>query len=870
MVRQYSICMIFFREFSSCHSISIYFRKLQEQHLTTNLRIGLLNIKKYIFTTLAIVICFALDAQPVKKFSGQNYTVNEGLLVNKVVDIAEDNNGFIWISTGAGLQSFDGSKLETIIPQPGLPETNHPLFFKLKDGSIWLSYYHGISAYNSVTNKFKVVYKNQEKTLKQLSEHSEISPLRPVIEEGSVVWCWSAFNEQFVAINKFTFKVTDSFRLSGISVIEQNFRTSPNGILLFNSNKGLAEVDFKTKKLLHLYPVPGINNTIYNFTSYKNNILSLTKKGIHKTDVASRITKLLSHYPLGINPGNVSLDYLYDNLFVAGINSELFVINADTGEFLYRMVNQQNEPFVTPGYINFCMMDRFNHLWVVSMVEGLKKINFNKLQIKYYGVTDLQKNFSRCIYPDKKANLIITGSLFNGISVFDTTGQLLMQYNIPPYAATAEVNCILKIALYKYLIFLDSKYSVYLLDAKKWKLSPVSQNNARRYYPLKFLGDTAALLWHSEGLTKVSYLNNAIRFEPLLTNKFSLCGLLDKNDQLWLGAAGRFSILKGKSFEDETVYYLKQNIVTKCFFQDKIGFVWLGTEGGLYKLNPHTGAIVHIYKKADGLADETIYSVMADDNNNIWCSTNKGISCIYTDGKIINIYASDGLQHNEFNTNSSAKSEDGELFFGGINGVNSFYPDKIKDIKKEPNVLITNIKVLDADWNADTAAWHIHRMELSYTQNIVSFDFTALGWYNPEVYNYQYRMIGIDKGWVNAGNRGYTRYALPPGEYTFEYTALNNFDKNPKHVKYISIIITPPFWQTGWFIILMAAGALFILISAVRFYSNKKYRKKLREIEIQKTLQKERERISRDLHDNIGAYATVLMANTEQLKSRFP
>ncbi|HEX8334393.1 MAG TPA: two-component regulator propeller domain-containing protein [Segetibacter sp.] len=844
------------------------------------LKTDFLHIKARRFPLLILLLlCGDVTAQAVKEFSSQSYTVNEGLLVNKVVDIVEDNSGFIWLSSGAGLQRFNGQNFETIEPQKGLPQNNHTRFFKLKDGTIWLSYNQGISSYNSITNKFQTVLKNADKDLKQLSHGSVYGgyPQMPVIEIGNLVWCRSVFTQGFIGINKSNYAVSDTFNLpKNLIPRDENYKKSPTGTIFFNSNKGFAEVDFKNKKVQHLYRFPDAANIIFNFYPLTNNkLLLLTSKGMFMADVATGVTEFLSHYPPSLDPkkvSNISLNHLYQNLFVAGIGNELYVLDAESGKFLYRMVNQQGKPFVSPwGYINSCMMDDFNHLWVVSQVEGLKKINFTQLQIKYYGVADMQKNVTRCIYADKAANLVITGTLFNGISVFDTAGHLIKQFSLklPPHRPFAQVNSILKIAPFKYLIFVPSEYSVYLLDAVKWNLTPVSKTPEIAYYStIQPIADNVALLLHTSGLMKVNHRNQKTVFEPLLSNRSFLCAWLDTKQQLWAGATGKYSILKGKNFEEETVVHLKENLITRCFLQDKAGFMWMGTEAGLYKLNANTGAVLRIYKKTDGLADETIYSLLADEANNIWFSTNKGISCLTADDNVVNIYASDGLQGSEFNGNSAAKSEDGELFFGGLNGVNSFDPGILTSIEKKPKIVMSNIKVMEEDWRGDTASWNLTRIKLPYTQNVISFSFIAKGWYNPDVYNYQYKMIGIDKDWVNAGNTGNARYILPPGKYTFEYTASSRFNKDISYKKFIYIVITPPFWQTGLFKAFAVLSLAVLLIALVRIYDKQKFKKQLLKLEIQQTVQQERQRISRDLHDNIGAHTTALIASVEQLHKK--
>ncbi len=824
--------------------------------------------KRFIVALVFVCVQCTLQAQPLKQFSSHTFSVNEGLLANRIVDIAEDNAGFVWVSFGAGLQRFNGNEFEAVLPQQGLPETNHPHFFKLHNGNLWLSYHSGISAYNSITNKFEVIYETPERDLKNmhLPEPYQVSPVMPVLETANAVWCWSTPQHQFIAIDKSTHKVAGTFNITGKLPGVKYFKRSSSGTLLVSFDQGIAEIDFTTKKIVHLYHIPGIIKLVYDFFSLKKDTLLLaTNKGIFKAGLTSGSTELLSRYPANVDTTGIaciSTCYLYNNLFAIAVNNQLYIFNANSGKFLYRMVNRQNQNFFDLGYITFCMPDRFNNLWLLSF-SGLRKINFETPNIKYYGVPDVRKNFSRVIFPDKKANLVITGSLFNQLSVFDTSGHLLKQFTIRPSTAAQEVSCILKVAQNKYLVFADGKYSVYLLNTATMRLLPLYTGLETSYYPLKVMGDTAAILSQPKAVVEAFYSPQKIRFRPLV-NTTVLCALLDDKGQLWIGGAGKYSLMKGRNFSDKSVFYLKENVVTKCFFQDSDGDVWLGTEEGLYKINSVNGAVMRVYRKKDGLADESIYSVQEDDNKNIWCSTNKGISCIYKNGRIINLYASDGLQGNEFNTNVSAKASDGELFFGGTNGVNSFYPGQIKIPGENPLVLLQRINVMDAAWRTDTAAWCIHRIKLPYSQNVISFDFIALGRYEPEVYNYRYKMKGIDHNWVNAGRTGHARYALPPGKYTFEYAA-GVAGESTNSIKYITVIITPLFWQTVWFKIVVIVAAAAMLWAIMYLYNKRRYQRKLQQLKMQQSIQRERQRISRDLHDNVGAYTTALAAGAEEL-----
>ena len=833
-------------------------------------------MKKKSLTTFVLVcslIIYFRDvaiAQPQKKFSSKNFTVDEGLLVNRIVDLAEDQNGFIWISSGAGLQRFDGSNFITIAPQAGLPETNHPHFFKLDDGTIWLSYYSGISSYSPASNKFRVIFKNRIDKKQGEPFQYETSPTQPLLELNKVVWCWSIFSQKFIAIDKKSFLIVDSLQLKDIRIF-QSFKTDGDSNVFFLSDKGCIQLNLQTKKIEKIIGTKK-NITVFNFCPYKTSILWLTNKGLYKTNADGKLMLLSSYPPLihSIHIDQGSLHYLYNNLFAVTINDQVYIVNGDTGEFLYNMVDRQNNPLAGLGYINKCLMDHFHHLWIVTLVHGLVKVNFDKNIIKYYGESNVFSNFTRCIYPDKKNNLIIAGKLYNQVAVYDTNQQLIKQFDLPPKTAAKQVSCILKVGFKKYLLFLPSNYSAYLLDANKWTLNPVPNKSEVDYYTtVQQLSDSSAYLFTSSSIDKIYFTKGKIEISTLRRHASWLCGMFDANtNKYWAGGTGRYFVLSGNDFQNKEIYYLKENVITKCLHRDNSGLLWMGTEHGLYKIDEHTGNILRIYSKKDGLADENIYSVISDDDDNIWFSTNRGISCLTAGEKILNIYASDGLQGSEYNGNSCAKAEDGELFFGGINGFNSFSPNLLKAVAKNPEIILSSLNVMDKEWRTDTALWNVQTIKLPYDNNIISFSFTALGWYDPGMYNYQYKMTGIDKNWVNAGNKGYARYALQPGTYTFEYTAGSQFEKNASRKKFIRIIITTPFWQSLWFKILAALLSFLAIAAIVRMYDQQKYKRRLQEIKLQQIVQMERQRISRDLHDNIGAYTTVLIAGAEQIKER--
>jgi signal transduction histidine kinase/ligand-binding sensor domain-containing protein len=820
------------------------------------------------FILQALLICASnfysgAYAQSLKKFSSTSYGVREGLLSGHVLDVAEDGNGFLWISTGVGLQRFDGKTFQVIPSQPGLPQTTHLSFFKLKNGNIWLNDENGIYVYDASADKFKQVIGFSKKKLP--------APLIPLLETSRGVWCRDALQKKFVCIDELTGRIVDTLNIPDNMQPAYSTYTRGYGNTLLYHAAGflLVEIDFRIKKIMYAYKLksPGQDFSTCVPVS-KTDLILATAEGLKRVNMATGATIFFARYPklAAKRIQLLSLTPIPHGLLVLSINNQLFAISAATGRALYQLVDQQNDFFADPGYISNCITDQYDHLWAISTAEGMKKITLENLGIKYYGFGKLPQNFNRCIYPDKKANIIITGSLFNGFSVFDTTQRLIKHFNLPN---DAQTSCIIKIHPFKYLLFVIGRPGVYLLNTKTLKLTPLPKSPIKPTDLLyqtyaQSLSDSTAVLFCNQAWFIVNFSKNRARFtKGAIAEEFS-AAIMDHKKRIWLGQTGKYIVLTGKDFLCQTAFYLPEKVKIQCFMEDNDHDMWVGTEKGMYKIKTENGAVTAVYQSKDGLANDCIYSIVTDNNGNTWCGTNKGISGIYPSGKIINIHSSDGLQGDEFNTNSYAKASDNELFFGGINGVSSFFPDSMQKIGVQPKILMTDIKVMEESLNSNPA-FTTRKITLPYSKNIISFAFTALGRYSPDEYTYQYKMSGIDRDWVVSGNSGYARYSLPPGNYIFEYTAGDAPARNLQYKKIISLTITPPIWRTNWFIALIIVITTLLVIGSVNLYYRLINRKTLRQMEVQQTLQLERERISRDLHDNIGAYTTVLIASVENL-----
>ena len=307
-----------------------------------------------------------------------------------------------------------------------------------------------------------------------------------------------------------------------------------------------------------------------------------------------------------------------------------------------------------------------------------------------------------------------------------------------------------------------------------------------------------------------------------LTGNYVYSLMEDRAGRIWIGTWGAgISVLDPRTGSFKTYQHdeanprsLAQNSVL-AFHQDTRGTIWVATlGGGLDAFEPSTESFTHI-TEADGLPNDVINGILEDDAGNLWLSTNRGVCRFNPSTRSFRNYdVGDGLQSMEFNQGAFCKGQDGAMYFGGINGVNAFFPASLPQDSLPPPVKITHCAVFDRPLTIPVGS---QGLELSYDQNFVSFEFTALDFTAPEKNSYRYMMEGIDRDWISCGTRRYASYTnLPGGNYVFRVRASNSDGVWNLAGASLAIHVAPPWWETAWFralAIVLLLGFLYIAVS---------------------------------------------------------
>lgn len=310
-------------------------------------------------------------------------------------------------------------------------------------------------------------------------------------------------------------------------------------------------------------------------------------------------------------------------------------------------------------------------------------------------------------------------------------------------------------------------------------------------------------------------------------------------------------------------------------------YCWLGTNGGgLNLLNKLNGKVEH-FTTADGLSNNVVYGILPDDKGRLWLSTNCGLSSFDIKEKVFrNFFDVDGLQDNEFNTNSYAKDASGRLYFGGVNGLTAFYPFELAPANSSPAVYITGIRINGKKWSpgysvpSNPNGGTTTDLELQYFENQVTIEFAAVDFAAPAQNRFKYRLIGANINWTEPSTMNAPVFSnLPPGLYRFEVVTGGIRGVWDSNTAVLQFRILPPWWKSTPAYLLYFLLASILLYSLFQFWMGRvRLNQKLKMEQEEANRLSELNRIKNDFFNNVThefrTPLTLLLEPVRQLKEQ--
>lgn len=319
-------------------------------------------------------------------------------------------------------------------------------------------------------------------------------------------------------------------------------------------------------------------------------------------------------------------------------------------------------------------------------------------------------------------------------------------------------------------------------------------------------------------------------------------------------------IFRRNGSQFEKIFTFPEKFVTKQIWEENDTAHWIGSTNGLYVFNPVTFTIKDHYTIENGLPNNVVYAMAPDTMGRVWVSTNKGLAALLKGSGTWTTYQNfSGTQGNEYNSHTVVTASDGRIIFGGVNGLTAIRPWEVDTDYPFPAVQITTIRG-DSSYNPYTYKNGVSGpIAVVAGDNTLEFEFIGIDYNDPSACKLRYRLIGADETWVEINNPGKARYVrLAPGNYTFEVMAANANGDWSKVVRSVELKIAAFWWQWKWLQALFVVGLIGTIIMMVRLQVKRSLYKKQQLLEKELSIIRERERITADLHDDVGATLSSL------------
>ncbi len=810
------------------------------------------------FWCLVFLMCFCYQARaqekndvsissPEKVF--KHLTIDDGLSQNYPLAITQDSRGFLWFGTLNGLNKYDGYSFTVFTNDPydstSISGNSRAVIFEDSRGLLWIGTYieGAVDLMDTRTEKFR-----------------KIPPSFPFItciaeDKESNIWIGTLHTGLFMIrgtdIEKSNFRFTHYEHQPELPASLSNDKI--RSIAADNDNNVWVGNDFGMDKL------PAGNKKDFEHFSFadttaKNKYLPGVQKILVNSDSTlwiftasnliqfNRYSRHYTSYPRITDTNGFIFAAAGDrdgNLWMSDHGRlVVFNIHNKTYDYLYKYPG-----FPLRGGVASICSDKAGDIWMGTNAYGIYTYFPESKRFKSFPNEILLRSNDqsiRTIYQDSRKNLWFIGGavLFNWNM---QTGRFKV-YDEPPYDNnTGYARGYPLMEDRNGYLWFDNYRGLGRINIKTDEPAPFIPVPRHDRAVSGMLEDHSGVIWVAGNyyLSKlidihtgqfISYMYNV---DPSLGGTTQMYE--DKEGFIWLTSnlglisfdkeSGKFTYFRNNPADKNSLY----SNSTLCICPDPAApdeKLWIGTKGGgLNLFDKKTGTCRH-FMTEDGLPDNVVYGVLPDSEGNLWLSTNKGLSKFNPGTKqFINYDVHDGLQSNEFNTGAFFKSRSGEMFFGGINGFNYFYPGQVAGKNSSANVVFTDFKLFSKSVTAKDSGSVLRRVisdtdsiTLAYNQNNFSLEFAVLDYYAPSKNRFEYKLEGFSDNWIQLGTRREMTFTgLDPGEYVLKVKGTNSDGIWNKNIAALNILITPPWWLSSW-----AYGLYFLLIITL-LYALRRY-----------------------------------------------
>ncbi len=815
---------------------------------------------KHCWTIIAAgYLCFGSAwASPLNtRYSVDVFGTVDGLPSSAVLTVIQARDGYLWLGTPQGLARFDGVNFTVFDANntPGLQSSQIVSLFEDSQTNLWVGTENAGAAlvHNGIVS------------------HVDVGRVRAICQDtNGAVWVYNDRGE----LCRYRNKQGDVWNAdSGQPGIFRGLAADVAGLLWVGAGPNL----------IALGPLPGIDVSgqkalpvAYQSTNNLRRLdflLGSKRSGFWRM-ADFRIQKwngdqLLSEwpYPWSNSVPVAACEDLQGNL-VVGTHGD--------GVYWFDKQGQATRISTDEGLAHSSVLavvvDREGCLWVGTNGGGL-----NRVKRQVFGTLDISLGKTvQSVCEDDQGGLWI-GYNWDKIDYWSPTNSQQFGLLVPDPSVESYVKT----------VFVDNKRQVlagtwnargphlFQLQAGWFQPLPLTRVTAGRWDVSAIYQDQAGISWFGTqgGLARWDQ-----RGWKVFTTQDGLAAngvraiVSDKEGNLWIGTdGGGLNCLRDAKFTCFTKTNALPSNDISSLYVDQEGVLWVGTAGGVARFSKGQWAA---YSKKDGLISNSIGYIIEDGQGYLWLGSNAGLMRVHKKSflavaeKRDSLLAcraygkTDGLPSSECTFGSQpgpARGREGKLYFPTTRGLATLDPEHLNPNTNPPPVLIEAV-LLDGDLQHTNTLWTQPPRQVTVAAGTEALDikYTSLNLAVPHKTRFRYRLEGHETAWTEAGwNLRVAHYTkVPPGTYRFQVAACNEDDVWNDAGAFLAVTVLPPFWRTWWFLSVMTVVALGMVVGSVYYASTQKLQRQLEGLRQQEALEKERARISRDLHDQLGANLT--------------
>ncbi len=763
--------------------------------------------------------------------------------------LIQDRDGFLWIGCSGGLIRYDGYDLKFYKKGPGsLSATYVPAILQDSDGVLWLGTSGGLTQFDKETGAFT----HSQPPLTASDDVCWEYVYALLEDRAGALWVGSdrglhQFDRRTGQFTSYRHNPQEPAGL-GKGAVSALWEDESGVLWVGTSMGGLGRFDRATGTFVHHVHQPErpgslSDNFVTAILRDRAGTLWIGTGG-GGLNVFDPSTQMFRHYAsVPDDPASLSGSYVTDlyedktgQLWIGCFEGGLCQFHRETQTFTRYQHDPRDPTSLPQGAVGKICQDRSGIVWILMMAGQMVKYNPHGQRFKLYQYRpddphSLSANVILPIYEDRQG-VVWIGTGDGGLNRFNRETETFSRYdhdpNDPASLPSSFVSALFEEDEGTFWVATSDNVQATLsvLDRTTGKClrrythdphDPASLVEGRVIRSIIQDRDDADILWialQKGGLEKFNRrLGTFAHHLPDPADPHSLRHneayqvYQDQEGVLWIALMGsnrggvdrldkRTGIFTHYVHRPEDETSISSNYVTAIL--EACGALWFATDNGLNRLD-RAGETFTRYTTREGLPDNFVYGLLADETGQLWLGTNDGLARFDPRTGTVKVYRqSDGLQADAFFYSAYAQTREGEMWFGGLNGVNRFYPRDIIDNPHVPPIALTSLKQDGIEMPPRQDICRLREITLDGQRNFFEFEFAALEFTQPEKNQYAYMLEGFDADWYYAGSKRFGRYSnLPGGQYTLRLKGCNNDGVWNEQGVALRVTVLPPPWQAA-------------------------------------------------------------------------